>query len=303
LKFNKANFSLRQLRAFLSVARHGSFTRAAEQLHITQAGLSGMVRELEDQLDCRLFNRTTRSVMLTTEGGVFLGVVERVLEEIDTGLTSLGQMNAVGRNKLLIGATPLVASSLLPQVCERFAVLQPDVQVLISDVGRRTIQDGVDAGELDAGYGVFLNVATGIRRVPLLKVPLMTVRASGGQAARPGSSDWKALEGLPLLGLPADNPIQQLVEAHITAMKLSIPEWNLFEYMHTLLAMAEAGLGVAVLPSFVCPAAQRYRVVVQMLTRPKVTCDFYEITKKGRALNPALASFTLCLKQLLEQVC
>jgi DNA-binding transcriptional LysR family regulator len=62
------NLSMRQMRAFLHVARIGNFTRAAERAHMTQAGLSTLVREMERQLGARLFDRTTRMVSLTTAG-------------------------------------------------------------------------------------------------------------------------------------------------------------------------------------------------------------------------------------------
>src|SRR3546814_2043466 len=83
------NFSFRQMRAFLAVARHASLTKAAEQLHISQAGLSAMVRDLETQLDCRLFERTTRAVRLTAAGQSLLPVAQRTVQRSEEHTSEL----------------------------------------------------------------------------------------------------------------------------------------------------------------------------------------------------------------------
>ena len=107
------NFSFRQMRAFLAVARHASFTKAAEQLHISQAGLSAMVRDLETQLDCRLFERTTRAVRLTPAGQALLPVAQRTVHDLGAAVAQLGALGASGRDRLRVGVTPLIACSVI----------------------------------------------------------------------------------------------------------------------------------------------------------------------------------------------
>src|SRR6188474_101834 len=83
------NVTTRQLKAFVLTARHQSFSRAAEELFITQSGMSVLVRELETQLGFRLFERTTRKVMLTEPGSKFLPVADRSLRELETAALHL----------------------------------------------------------------------------------------------------------------------------------------------------------------------------------------------------------------------
>jgi len=85
------DFTSRQLRAFLLVARHRSFSRAAEALFITPSGLSVLIRELETQLGFRLFERTTRHVALTSHGSELLVVAQQNLEQFDTAVSRIGQ--------------------------------------------------------------------------------------------------------------------------------------------------------------------------------------------------------------------
>src|SRR5688572_21718873 len=103
------NLSTRQMRAFRHVARTASFTRAAELAHMTQAGLSILVREMERQLGVRLFDRTTRAVQLTAAGRRMAPVVERVLLELDEVTEELVALGDSARRTLRVAATPLVS--------------------------------------------------------------------------------------------------------------------------------------------------------------------------------------------------
>src|SRR5216110_3068691 len=85
------NISSRQLKAFVLTARHQSFSRAAEQLFITQSGMSVLVRELEGQLGFRLFDRTTRKVALTEFGTKFLPIADRSLLELEAAASVIGR--------------------------------------------------------------------------------------------------------------------------------------------------------------------------------------------------------------------
>jgi len=288
------NFSIRQLRAFVATARVRSFTRAAEQLHVTQPGLSAMLRELETQLDCRLFERTTRSVALTAQGEEFLPTAIRVLKDLDESAALLGQITSTQRRRISIGATPLVASSIIPEAHARFAALHPGVQVELQDLDRNAIYERVQSGELDVGYGAFLTTSSAIRRRRLLGSPLVLICA---ERVSPRPAKWKDLGAALLLGLPPENPIQQLVESHLRAVNSAASVEQRFNHLHTLLAMVESGAGVAVMPDFVASAASRYRVTFERLRSPVVAVDFYEITKAGRQGSDLLNDFGNCLVQ------
>ena len=88
----------------------------------------------------------------------------------------------------------------------------------------------------------------------------------------------------PLIGLAPENPVQQLIEEQLKRIGRADEERPAYENMQTVLAMVEAGFGVAVLPSFIAPACQRYRVSLSLLTEPEVSLSYYQITKKGRLI-------------------
>ncbi len=291
------NLSLRQLRAVVAIARLASFTRAAEQLHISQAGLSGMLRDVETQLGCRLFDRTTRHVAPTEQGRLLVPIATRVLAELDGVQASLGRLAEAESRTLVVGATPLVASCVMPAVCAAFARERPRVTVQVRDLGRGAIEDGVRSGELDAGFGVFLDVASGVRRVRLVATSLAIVVADAERL--PARPRWTDLKTRPLLGLPSQNPIQQCVDAQLARVGRANEPRQTFAFLHTVLAMVEAGVGSAILPAFVAAATARYRVRLVPLGRPRVDVDFFEITRTGRPRSAVVAAFSDCLKASL----
>ena len=120
-------FTSRQLRAFQLVAQHHSFTRAAEALFITVSELSVLIRELENQLGFRLFDRTTRQVVLTEYGNDLLAVTRRTLPELDAAMSRIGQTAKGGIQSISVGTTPLIADVMVEEELHNsgFIVAQP----------------------------------------------------------------------------------------------------------------------------------------------------------------------------------
>src|SRR5580698_8500073 len=98
-------FNSRQLRAFHLVAEHRNFTRAAEALFLTPSGLSVLIRELERQTGFRLFDRTTRQVMLTGQGSELLDITRPALRMIDEGVARIEQSSKRKNQRITVGTT------------------------------------------------------------------------------------------------------------------------------------------------------------------------------------------------------
>jgi LysR family carnitine catabolism transcriptional activator len=280
------NISTRQLQAFLTVARLGSFTRAAEQIFVTQAGLSLMLKDLETQVGARLFDRTTRSVRLTPAGESLLPTVRSMLTEWERATSNIGRLSSEAEQQVMLAATPLIAASVLPQWLQDFRKVQPSVRVQVADLDRREILLGIEAGETDLGLGAFFKPAAGIERQLLATFPMVRVSAQQASARTRKSGEssmrWSALAKDHLLTLPNDNPIQKLVDAQLRSLSVAPSGEGALQNIQAMIAMVEAGHGVAVLPAFVAPACARYEVSLQMLVDPLVPIDFFVVSKKGR---------------------
>ena len=147
-------FTSRQLRAFSLVAQHHNFSRAAEALFITPSGLSLLIRELENQLGFRLFDRTTRHVELTSDGNTLLPVVRRNLEELESTVSRIGHTAKAASHSISVGASSLFAVNILPQAIKEFRLQRPDVRIQLFDADFP--DRPAKGGSRDARYGIRL---------------------------------------------------------------------------------------------------------------------------------------------------
>jgi DNA-binding transcriptional LysR family regulator len=295
------NFSSRQLKAFVLAARHKSFSRAAEQLFITQPGMSMLIRELEGQLGFRLFDRTTRKVALTEFGTTLLPIAERSLHEFESAASIIGRTASVANRRLAIGATPLIASRLLPSVIGDYMRRSSKLKIVLRDGELSTLVAMTLSGQIDIGLGCFLAPVPGVRRVPLYRFSLMLIEQARGKQQPPRWMPWSELRERCLIGLPPENPIQQLIDRNMQRAGRRTPPEMVFSYLETQIGMVAAGAGSAVVPTFTIPACQAFGLAMHPLTEPSVPLDLYQIINRGRRLPPGADEFTAFVKSYIAE--
>ena len=290
------NITSRQLKAFLLTARHQSFSRAAEQLFITQSGMSVLIRELEDQLGFRLFERTTRRVTLTQFGTRFLPIADRSLVELESAAATIGRSATAAEHRLALGAVPLIAGKLLPAVIAAYAKRDPTLRIALHDGERARLISMVRAGTLDLALGCFLQPVAGLRRIPVYRFSLMAVQSEADAARLARPLRWDDLIGRRLIGSPPESPFQQIIDRQFQRMGRRNPPHMTFNFFETQIAMAEIGSGVAVLPTFAIPACRGHKVMTQPLEDPSIPIDLLQIVSRGRKLPASAEDFTAFLK-------
>lgn len=295
------NITSRQLKAFLLTARHQSFSRAAEQLFITQSGMSVLIRELEEQLGFRLFDRTTRRVTLTEFGNRFLPIADRSLVELEAAAQNIGRSASAASRRLVIGALPLIAGRLLPAAISEFGRRDPGLDIVLHDGDRNRLLGMVSTGEVDAALGFFLEPVPGLRRVPLHRFSLMAIQAEANALRMARPLNWTDVARARLIGAPSENPVQHLVERTLHRFGRREPPEMVFNYFETIIATVAAGAGVAVVPSFTLPACRDYKLATWPLCDPVVPVELYEVADRGRKLPKGAAEFNEFLKSYIAQ--
>ncbi len=293
------NLHLRQLKAFLGVAETRNFTRTAQKLHMSQAALSSAIRELENQLDCNLFERTTRNVELTEAGCQFLQTATQVVQELEWSALQLKEIHRNRTTKLRVGFTPTLAAHAFPEMLDAFKQSHPQVEVDVIDEAPKRLQELVESGGIDAAFGAFFQKASGIDQLPVSPSTLVLVHPSAGPSLGK-SVDWAVLDTYPLIALSEVSPVQQLLQSALKKHNVKVTRAMTVSHLETAVALAEGGFGVTVIPSFALAVCQRYRVGVSRLT-PPVRFNFCRIVKTGRSPNETLESFTnLVIDRLRE---
>jgi len=288
-------FSSRQLRAFLLVATHRNFTRAAEALFITPSGLSVLIRELENQLGFRLFDRTTRQVALTEAGNRLHVVVRRSLQELDEATSRIGQTAREARDTLSVGAGLLMAANVLPQAIKEFRTQRPDMRIQLVDSSPATVLQRVRNGTLDIGLG-FFKTAPGLRRIPFFRFSLMLIKPDDATVARRGSVTWSALKDERLVLQTRAAPVRDLIDHHLAEASVDARSALVVNSLEMLIAMVESGEGAGIVPSYALPACRRRNVTMTRLINPTVPVDLFQIRHRGRKLPPAAEEFTTFLQ-------
>ena len=197
-KIAASNLSLRQLRAFLAVAQESSMTRAADKLHLTPSALSMLVRGMEDDLGARLFDRTTRRLVLTEAGAQFLPTVQQVFAQLEAGIASLQNTQHVKAGRLRVAASPLLASALFPKVIASFRSQHPHVKVVLLDVPVESLPDLVRQGEVDLAVCTANQEAQDLTATPLYVDKLMLVCPTSHPLAQSREVAWQDLLDQPL---------------------------------------------------------------------------------------------------------
>jgi DNA-binding transcriptional LysR family regulator len=292
------NLNLRQLKAFLGVAENSNFTKAAQQQHLSQAALSASIRELETQLRCRLFERTTRSVELTPAGRELLPVAQQVVDSLEEITRQLRHLGEFGVSRLRLGFTPILASNVVPELLEEFQRQFPMVQVDVVDAGPAELLAKVEADQIDAAFGAFSQKRSGLSQLQIAPATLVLV-CSDQFSAIGERINWQQVFDYPLIALTERSPIQQLVTTMAQQHKAEIRSPMVVNHLETALGMVEKGFGVAVFPSFAQAAWRRYKVRTSEIY-PAVSIDYFRILKSGKDASPALDGMTQLLIQRLH---
>lgn len=141
----------RRLQVFHAVAKHLSFTRAADALFMTQPAVTFQIKQLEEQYSTRLFERRHGGISLTPAGELVLGYAEKILGLSDEMETRLLEMTGEMRGPLLVGASTTIAEFMLPRILGEFNALYPQVRARLVVANSESIESRVAEHTLDVG--------------------------------------------------------------------------------------------------------------------------------------------------------
>ena len=265
--------NLEQLGSFVEVARLGNFTRAAEQLHLSQPSLSRQIASLELDLGAELFHRARGGSRLTTAGESLLPLARRMLADADSARRELAELAGLRRGKVRLGATPTLCISLVAEVLSVFHAAHPNVELHLSEQGSRQLLDELQAGELDIAMITTSDAVPAERSTvtPLLVEELVVVSSAAAPALTEadaiGLSDVAAL---PQIVLGPSYDLRRTTDAAFRSAALTPNVVLEGAQMDAVLRFVELGLGVAIVPAMVLidrPHLRSVRLESPSLTR------------------------------------
>ncbi|MGM9486650.1 LysR family transcriptional regulator [Ideonella sp. YS5] len=284
------DLSTRQLRAFIALAEQRSFTRAAAQCHLSQPAYSALIKQLEDQLNQRLFDRSTRHVELTTEGRAFEPAARRVLAEFDTAIAGAADYATKRRGRVSIALLPSLAAGWLPAVLADFRARYPGIELDVADVLSEACIERVKTGQAD------LAIAAIRADTPELKAELfctdrfhLVCPAGHPLATMKATPKPKDLLPHPFIHLSRTSSVRQYLDAALRPLRLNaVME---VDQLATVMGMVRAGLGISIVPELALFHFQHPGLVTRALGWKGLMRRLYFVRRRGRGLSVAAEGF------------
>jgi DNA-binding transcriptional LysR family regulator len=143
---------VRDLQVFISVAKHLNYTRAGEEVHLSQPSVSVRIKQLESQLGVKLFEQLGKKVALTEAGQLLVTYANRVIRAVEDARHAIEELQGLDRGSLRIGASTTPGMYVIPGTIARFKELHPRIDVHLGIRDTREIEDGVIRNEFDFGF-------------------------------------------------------------------------------------------------------------------------------------------------------
>jgi LysR family carnitine catabolism transcriptional activator len=285
------NLTLRQVRAFIAVAELAHFTRAGERLGLSQSSVSTLVRELEDNLGLRLFDRHTRMLRLTQAGVEMLPLARKALADLDRAFSSSHDLRSLGRGRVKVAAASLQAALLMPRVIKDFCDEFPGIRIDVHDVTEYEVIEKLRAGDVDFGLGSALAMQDIVAR-PLTTDTFVAVMPAGHPLAQQPVVTWRELADVPLIGPPPGNAVREQLDLALARQGITLRRSHEVILPLTILGMVEGGLGIAVMTSAMSRLALALGLVTRDVAEPVIQREMSLLFHADRTLSPAAEAFS-----------
>jgi len=283
------NISLPQLKAFAAVARHKSFTRASVELGLTQSAVSRSVRELEDEIDQRLFDRTTRQVELTDAGQHLSQRICHLIEEVEQTLRDSQSASRPCQGLVQIASDPVLSSMSVPTWLAGCRQAWPAIAIHLKDRSQESVLQSVRSGEVDFGIATDPKPTDDLYCEPLCVDAYHAVLPAQHPLAMRDAVGWGDLSDARVLALDQQCGMQPAVEKALSSYHVRAGSLQLLGHFAAVFGMVALGLGIGVVPSRAQVGGMNPAAVMRPL-RPQVTSTVMLVRRKSRSLKPNAAA-------------
>jgi LysR family transcriptional regulator, cyn operon transcriptional activator len=248
---------LHQLRVFHAAIKSGGFTRAAEQLHLSQSTVSQHIKLLEAELGCSLFLRVGKRVLVTEAGNVLLQYAERIFRELRNAEMAVREINALKRGTVRLGVGPTTLTYRLPPILRDYIKRFPQIELIVLAGSTEFLLNELKSQHLDLAIVLSTAPQPGFRMTPLGREELVIVLNSKHPLARQRTVEASELAALRFILYKKNTAMQNLIDRYFEALGVS-PRINMeVENNEAIKSMVKAGLGASILP--LCAVAKEPR--------------------------------------------
>ncbi len=286
---------LRHVRAFLKISETRNFTRAANDLHLSQSALTVQIQQLEESLGVQLFDRNKRGVTLTAAGKDVYGPLQRLFNDAQTIVSHAQELSSASTGFVTIGALPTVSAFVLPYLIQSFVQLYPGIRVQLLDLVAERVREAVLKRQVELGIGTRHGRAAEFSCTPLFHDRLVLFVPMGHALAARSNINLREASAFNLILPTRDSSVRESVEAIASRERIVLQTTFETSFMPTALGLVRAGLGVAILPE---SAAGRHTSEFQRIPLDRFPDRPIELLQRqDLTLSPAAEMFAQHLRQ------
>ena len=284
---------IHHLRVFASVFKNRSFSKASEELHLTQPTISNHIKALEDEFDCKLFDRLGRTILPTKEAEVLYSHSMELIESTNNLREAVGLMKKDISGKLIIGASTIPGVYLLPGFMSEFRKKFPSIsfQILISD--SKGIIENISRHELLLGIVGAKLGNEHIKYMPFIEDELIAV--SSPHISKNRMITLQELLKFPMVLREEGSGTRKETEKFLANKGISLENVHIsgvFGSTDAIKQAVKAGLGVSILSKFSVADELKYKILEEIkLTDIQMKRRFYIVTHKKRTLPRLYETF------------
>jgi DNA-binding transcriptional LysR family regulator len=278
-----------QLEYFKTIAQLQHFTQAAEQLSISQPALSRSIAKLEEELDCPLFDRRGKGVVLNRYGQLFLRHVERALQEITAGRQVIQDLLHPDHGSISLSFLHSLGSNLVPGLISKFRSINPNIQFKLYQNASSFLLDQLDAGEIDLCLCAPIEKMDRIDWLPLFTEELFVVVPDGHRLSSRSSIHLNEIANEPIITFKQNYVLRILADQFFK--EAGINPFITFEgeEITTVTGLVEAKLGVSLIPRI--SGLDKDTIHFLRVSKPKCQRSIGLAWTKEKYLSPAAQKF------------
>jgi DNA-binding transcriptional LysR family regulator len=283
----RINYDLHDLHAFVAVAERASFRQAAADLFLSQSALSRRIEKLEEALGVKLFERTTRRVQLTNVGQAFLVNVRTALDGLEDAVLGVADLAAHRTGTVTLACVPSAVWHFLPEVLKQFSERFPRIRVRVHDESAQDVLNLVLAGEADFGINF-----TGAEDPEIVFEPVYVERyvlamRRDHPLARRKTLSWKDTVGERYISVAKSSGNRSVIDAALAGVEKHPLIFCEVNHVSGVLALVEAGMGVAAVPGLSVLPGRPDSIVGVPLVNPSIERTLGLISKRNHSMAPA----------------
>jgi DNA-binding transcriptional LysR family regulator len=285
------------VQAFIAVAEHAGFQRAAEELHISQTAVTRRLQNLESHLGVKLIERTTRSVALTAIGSDFLPQAKRLVGELSNALTEIAESGKARRGDVSIACVPTAGIQFLPRIIQEYSASFPDNRITILDHSSSAVADAVVRREAELGINLAQTHHPDLIGNRLLTDQFALICRDDHPLANKKSVAWKQLASYPLIFAGEANANRSVLDQELGSSKIKLQLFYEVQRSSTALGLVAEGVAIAVVPRLAVQKGAYPRLRAVALVDPIISRALVLVTRKAAQLSPAAQALHELIKR------